>query len=126
MSGRNVTQVDLSDAVSKRIGLVRLEATDLVRQTLDEICSTLAAGEIVKLSLFGIFSVRDKAKRVGRNPKTGEVVPVEARQSITSAPRLFSRRASTVARRSPAQSKAEWDSGFGGLIRNSACCCYSG
>ncbi len=59
MSGRNVTQVDLSDAVSKRIGLVRLEATDLVRQTLDEICSTLAAGEIVKLSLFGIFSVRD-------------------------------------------------------------------
>ncbi len=55
----------------------------LVRQTLDEICSTLATGETVKLSSLGIFSVRDKAHRIGRNPKTGDVVPVEARQSIT-------------------------------------------
>ena len=86
MTSKNVTRLDLSDAVSKRIGLPRHESADLVRQILDEICSTLAAGETVKLSSFGIFSVRDKAERVGRNPKTGEVVPVEARQSITFSP----------------------------------------
>ena len=50
---------------------------------LQEICDTLAKGEGVKLSGFGVFAVRHKGERVGRNPKTGAVVPIEPRQSIT-------------------------------------------
>ena len=58
----------------------------LVRQILNEICSTLTADGTIKLSSFGLLAARNKAKRVGRNPKTGEVVPVEARKSITFSP----------------------------------------
>jgi len=83
MAGKNVIRPDLVEAVRQRVSLSRTEATDLVSQVLAEICDALAAGEAVKLSGFGIFHVRDKAERVGRNPKTGVEVPIEPRRSIT-------------------------------------------
>jgi integration host factor subunit alpha len=117
--------VDLSNAASKRVGLPRHDSADLARQILDEIRSTPADGKTVKLSSFGMFSVRDKAKRVGRNPKTGEVVPVEARQSITFSPSPVLKARVYGSQEKPAQGRAELGSVFGGLIRNSAYCCYS-
>ena len=82
MTGKNVTRADLVDAVCEKVGLSRLAAVDLVSQVLGEITDTLAAGENVKLSSFGIFNVRDKRNQVGRNPKTGVTVPIETRQII--------------------------------------------
>jgi integration host factor subunit alpha len=83
MTGKNITRADLADAVFQKVGLSRAESSELVEQVLREICDTLAKGEGVKLSGFGVFAVRDKGERVGRNPKTGVVVPIEPRQSIT-------------------------------------------
>jgi len=83
MAGKNVIRPDLVHAVCQKVGISRVAAAELVSQALGEICDTLAAGESVKLSGFGIFHVRDKAERVGRNPKTGVEVPIEPRQSIT-------------------------------------------
>jgi integration host factor subunit alpha len=86
MTGKNITRVDLTEAVYKSAGLTRAEAADLVAQVLDKICRTLAAGETVKLSGFGVFTVRDKVARIGRNPKTGEEAPIAPRKSITFRP----------------------------------------
>jgi integration host factor subunit alpha len=83
MTGKNVIRADLADAVFQKVGLSRAESSELVEQVLREICDTLANGEPVKLSGFGVFAVRGKGKRVGRNPKTGAVVPIEPCQSIT-------------------------------------------
>lgn len=83
MTGKNIIRADLADAVSQKVGLSRAESSELVEQVLREICDTLAKGEGVKLSGFGVFAVRHKGERVGRNPKTGVVVPIEPRQSIT-------------------------------------------
>jgi len=80
---KNVTRIDLVETVRQRIELSRTEATDLVSQVLGEICDTLAAGKSVKLSGFGLFHVRTKARRVGRNPKTGIEVPIEPRLAIS-------------------------------------------
>ena len=77
MPGKNVTRVDLAEAVYRTVALPRHEAAELVGQVIDEICGTLAQGEAVKLSSFGIFTVRDKGKRVGRNPQTNVEVPIE-------------------------------------------------
>src|SRR4051794_21909877 len=71
MAGKSITRADLTEAVYKNAGLSRAEAAGLVEQVIEGICSTLATGETVKLSGFGIFTVRDKNARVGRNPKTG-------------------------------------------------------
>jgi integration host factor subunit alpha len=59
------------------------ESAELVGQVIEEICAALAAGEKVKLSSFGLFTVRDKGKRMGRNPKTGVEAPIEPHRSIT-------------------------------------------
>jgi len=83
MIGKNIIRTDLADAVSQKVGLSRAESSELVEQVLQEICDTLAKGEGVKLSGFGVFAVRDKRERVGRNPKTGVLVPIGPRQSIT-------------------------------------------
>jgi integration host factor subunit alpha len=93
MAGKSVTRRDIANAVYKKVDLSQAKSADLVGQVLKEICDTLAAGETVKLSSFGIFNVRDRAKRVGRNPKTGEVVPVEPHRSITfsASPVLMAR-----------------------------------
>lgn len=82
MSERTVTRSQLSEAVYQEVGLSRNESADLVEAVLDEISSTLVKGESVKISSFGSFSVRQKGERIGRNPKTGEEVPILPRRVL--------------------------------------------
>lgn len=82
MSGKTLTRMDLSEAIYREVGLSRNDASQLVETVLDHMSDALVRGEQVKISSFGTFSVRDKAARVGRNPKTGEEVPVERKHSI--------------------------------------------
>ena len=82
MAGKTITRSDLADAVYKQIGLSRVEAGELVEMMLNEISDKLADGETVKLSSFGSFVVREKAERIGRNPKTGVEVPIEPRRVL--------------------------------------------
>ena len=77
-----VTRADLTEAVYQEVGLSHNESAQLVGSVLEEIASTLAQGEAVKVSSFGTFSVRDKAQRIGRNPKTGEEVPIPPRRVV--------------------------------------------
>ncbi len=77
-----VTRADLTEAVYQEVGLSRNESAQLVESVLEEISSTLSRGESVKVSSFGTFSVRDKAERIGRNPKTGEEVPISPRRVL--------------------------------------------
>ena len=77
MAQRTVTRAELSEAVYQRVGLSRSESSALVELVLEEISASLARGDSVKLSSFGSFLVRDKGRRVGRNPKTGVEVPIE-------------------------------------------------
>ncbi|QRM32717.1 integration host factor subunit alpha [Microvirga sp. VF16] len=83
MAGKNIIRADLADAVFRKVGLSRAESADLVEQVRDEISATLATGESVKLSGFGVITVRNKGERIGRNPKTGVAVSIEPCQSIT-------------------------------------------
>lgn len=82
MSGKTVTRADLTEAVYQEVGLSRNESAQLVESVLDLVSGTLAKGEPVKISSFGTFSVRDKARRIGRNPKTGEEVPILPRRVL--------------------------------------------
>ncbi len=82
MSGKTVTRADLTEAVYQEVGLSRNESAQLVESVLDLVSGTLAKGEPVKISSFGTFSVRDKAQRIGRNPKTGEEVPILPRRVL--------------------------------------------
>jgi integration host factor subunit alpha len=86
MAGRTVTRADLSEAVYQKLGLSRTESAALVERVLEEICAGLAQGEVVKLSSFGSFVVRDKGQRIGRNPKTGVEVPIEPRRVMVFKP----------------------------------------
>ncbi len=86
MTGRTVTRADLSEAVYQKVGLSRAESARLVEQVLGEICDSLIAGKAVKLSGFGTFIVRNKAERIGRNPKTGVEAPVEKRRVMVFKP----------------------------------------
>ena len=83
---RTVTRADLAEAVHKELGVSRQDSADLVHAFLEEISETLAKGESVKLSSFGAFNLRDKNGRVGRNPKTGEEVPIEPRRVLVFKP----------------------------------------
>ena len=82
MSDRTITRADLSEAVYQEVGLSRNESAELVESVLDEISKALVDGEVVKLSSFGSFSVREKGQRIGRNPKTGEEVPILPRRVL--------------------------------------------
>jgi integration host factor subunit alpha len=82
MSGQTITRADLSEAVYQQVGLSRNESAALVETVLDEICDALAQGESVKISSFGSFAVRQKGERIGRNPKTGEEVPILPRRVL--------------------------------------------
>ncbi len=86
MSSKTVTRADLSEAVYQKVGLSRTEAAGLVEQVLSEIGDTLVRGDTVKFSGFGTFTVRSKAERVGRNPKTGVEVPIEQRRVTVFKP----------------------------------------
>jgi integration host factor subunit alpha len=82
MTERTVTRAQLSDAVYQEVGLSRNESADLLELVLNEMSSALARGEAVKISSFGSFSIRDKSQRVGRNPRTGEEVPILPRRVL--------------------------------------------
>lgn len=83
MTGNTVTRADLTEAVYRALGVSRNESAVFVERILEEISSSLESGETVKISSFGTFSVRDKKLRMGRNPKTGEEVPIEPRRVVT-------------------------------------------
>lgn len=78
-----LTRNDLTEAVYREIGLSRTESATLVEQVLNEVVGTLEKGEHVKIAGFGSFTVRAKSPRVGRNPKTGEEVPIEPRRVLS-------------------------------------------
>ena len=82
MAPRTVTRADLGEAVYQEVGLSRNESANLVESVLGEISDALVRGEMVKLSSFGSFSVREKGQRIGRNPKTGEEVPILPRRVL--------------------------------------------
>ncbi len=82
MAARAVTRADLSEAVYREVGLSRRESAELVDSVLDEISDALVRGEMVKLSSFGSFAVRQKGERVGRNPKTGDEFPILPRRVL--------------------------------------------
>ena len=82
MSGKAVTRADLYQAIYQKIGLSRTQSATLVELVLKEITDCLERGETVKLSSFGLFVVRKKGQRMGRNPKTGEEVPISPRRVI--------------------------------------------
>jgi integration host factor subunit alpha len=82
MAEQALTRADLSEAVYQEVGLSRSESSHLVEAVLDEVCGALVRGEMVKISSFGTFAVRQKNQRVGRNPKTGEEVPILPRRVL--------------------------------------------
>lgn len=86
MSGKTITRADLSEAVYQEVGLSRNESAELVESVLDEISKNLVEGDNVKISSFGSFIVRSKDGRIGRNPKTGEEVPIEPRRVLVFRP----------------------------------------
>ena len=83
MTQKTVTRADLAEAVYEAVGLSRTESAELVERVLDLIGDALVAGQNVKLSSFGSFQVRSKNERIGRNPKTGEEVPILPRRVMT-------------------------------------------
>ena len=82
MVENTMTRADLTDAVYQEVGLSRNESADLVDSVLSEIAGALIDGDAVKISSFGSFSVRQKGERIGRNPKTGEEVPILPRRVL--------------------------------------------
>ena len=78
-----LTKAALVDLLFEQVGLNKSEAKDMVETFFDEIGESLKRGEDVKLSGFGNFQLRDKPKRPGRNPKTGEVIAITARRVVT-------------------------------------------
>ena len=81
-AGQTLTRADLAEAVMQKIGLPRKESQDMVELVLGEICGSLERGDGVKLSSFGTFGIREKGERLGRNPKTGEEVPITPRRVL--------------------------------------------
>ncbi len=82
-AARTLTKAELAETLFERVGLNKREAKDMVDAFFDEIRAALEQGDHVKLSGFGNFQVRDKPQRPGRNPKTGEVIPIAARRVVT-------------------------------------------
>ena len=80
---KTTTRSTLSEAVFKNVGLSRNESANLVDSVFSEILASLIKGNDVKISSFGTFIVREKKERIGRNPKTGEEVPITARSVVT-------------------------------------------
>ncbi len=81
-----VTRAQLSEAVYEEVGLSRDESAKLVASVLDKVSEHLSRGEVVKISSFGSFMVRAKAQRIGRNPKTGQEVPILPRRVVVFRP----------------------------------------
>jgi integration host factor, alpha subunit len=82
----SLTKADLAEKLYEDLGFNKREAKELVETFFDEIRQALEANEMVKLSGFGNFDLRDKKQRPGRNPKTGEEIPITARRVVTFKP----------------------------------------
>lgn len=78
-----LTKADLAEMLFDRLGLNKLESKDMVEAFFELVHDTLVQGEDVKLSGFGNFNIRRKAPRPGRNPRTGEAIPIKARNVVT-------------------------------------------
>ena len=78
-----LTRADLAEALNRKLGLSRSESLSMVEAILDHMSGALEKGENVKISGFGTFLLRDKAQRIGRNPKTGIEVPITPRRVMT-------------------------------------------
>ena len=81
-----LTKADMAESLFNEVGLNKREARELVDVFFDDLRAALASGEQVKLSGFGNFDLRDKKQRPGRNPKTGEEIPITARRVVTFRP----------------------------------------
>jgi integration host factor subunit alpha len=86
MNKKTLTRADLSESLHRNIGLSRTESADMVNAVLDLVSDALVDGQSVKLSSFGTFMVRAKRERMGRNPKTGEEVPITPRRVLVFRP----------------------------------------
>ncbi len=82
----SLTKVDMAESLFNKLGLNKKEARELVDLCFEELIACLAVGEQVRLSGFGNFALRDKKERPGRNPKTGEKIPVTARRVVIFRP----------------------------------------
>ncbi len=82
MKGGTVTRADLCESVHEQVGLTRQDCSELVERVLELMCQALEQGQQVKLSGFGVFQVRAKRARMGRNPKTGEPAAISPRRVI--------------------------------------------
>jgi len=78
-----LTKADLALVLNQKVGLNKLESKEMVQAFFEELVVALEGGDSVKLSGFGNLTLRDKPQRPGRNPKTGEVIPVTARRVVT-------------------------------------------
>ena len=83
---KTVTRADLVEALANRTNMQRADANRLLTRMLDLVQDALVEGDTVKLSRFGNFNVRTKRQRIGRNPKTGEEVPITPRRVVTFRP----------------------------------------
>ena len=81
-----ITRAHIAEMIYTQVGLSRNESADLLESVLDRIATRLESGESVKISGFGTFSVRQKGRRIGRNPKTGEEVPILPRRVLVFRP----------------------------------------
>jgi integration host factor subunit alpha len=86
IGSKTLTRADLAEALVEKVGLPRNESQELVELVLREISNALVNGETVKLSSFGSFGIREKGERIGRNPKTGEEVPITPRRVLVFRP----------------------------------------
>ena len=86
MTNRTITRAQLGEAVYQEVGLSRSESADLLESVLFYISEALIRDENVKISSFGSFSIRHKGQRIGRNPKTGEDVPILPRKVLVFRP----------------------------------------
>lgn len=81
-----LTKAEVAEHLSEKVGLNKRDAKDMVELFFEEVRETLESSEQVKLSGFGNFDLREKAERPGRNPKTGEDIPISARKVVTFRP----------------------------------------
>jgi integration host factor subunit alpha len=86
VSAKTVTRADLVEALARRANMQRADANRLLTRMLEMMQDAMVEGETVKLSRFGNFNVRAKRQRIGRNPKTGEEVPITPRRVVTFRP----------------------------------------
>jgi integration host factor subunit alpha len=108
LKSKTLTRADLAEAVFEKASIPRNEAAELVELVLKQIVYALERGESIKLSSFGSFGLRQKSERVGRNPKTGEIVPITPRRVIVfKASNIMKDRINaTLAKPAPAKKRA--------------------